>query len=304
MNPKLIYANLALMHGDRIETGRRVAEYQQTMPADDPDMPLVLWLEAQAQPDPDERLKRLRALVSSVPANNRYHELASLTLAQEAEYETKLNPPNERPERTIIGVALWKVGLFALVGGLAALLLFSLFVPLTPAPPSEDTSTLEATSNAAVLPTRTALPDQSLPLLLDSHTMRYDAGILQVGAVEDTSARVLDAQSQTPLTPIAGARFYALKIVFECRAGICDQPPQATLGLRIDDRFVIEPRAGVVIDGAPSLEPVALGRATTGWVVFEIPAAGVVTGLQITPLNTGGAGAPTPAPLLLPLQTP
>jgi hypothetical protein len=119
-------------------------------------------------------------------------------------------------------------------------------------------------------------------LVADAYTARYPQGILQVTAIEDQSERVIDSDTGEVLTPIPGARFYALNVVFECRGGICDAPPQANLTLQLDDGSRIQPRVGVQIAGATGLSPIALGRTTNGWVVFEVPSITPVAALVVS----------------------
>jgi hypothetical protein len=69
---------------------------------------------------------------------------------------------------------------------------------------------------------------------------------------------------------------------FECRSGVCDQPPEANLTLQIDTDTRIAPRPDLVIAGDAPLAPIALGRVTTGWVVFEIPVISDVQSLIVS----------------------
>ena len=58
--------------------------------------------------------------------------------------------------------------------------------------------------------------------------------------------------------------------------------PQAILKLRLDDGSLIEPRTGVQIAGATPLAPIALGRTTSGWLVFEVPSITPVSALVVS----------------------
>jgi hypothetical protein len=165
-----------------------------------------------------------------------------------------------------------------ILGGLIVVVAMSVLNP----PKTETSADLLPTALPDVQPTAVTLPDNSRPLVADAYTARYPQGILQVTAVEDESARVVDSDTNEVLTPIPGARFYALNIAFECRGGICDAPPQAILKLQLDDGSLIEPRTGVQIAGTKPLSPIALGRTTSGWLVFEVPSITPVSALVVS----------------------
>src|SRR5262249_8576546 len=98
----------------------------------------------------------------------------------------------------------------------------------------------------------------------------------------------VDSDTNEVLTPIPGARFYALNVAFECRGGICDAPPQAILKLQLDDGSLIAPRTGVQIAGTTPLSPIALGRTTSGWLVFEVPSITPVSALVVSAPDANG----------------
>ncbi len=83
-----------------------------------------------------------------------------------------------------------------------------------------------------------------------------------------------------------------LQIAFECRSGVCDQPPEADLTLLLDDATAIQPRSDLSLGGEATLSPVALGRVTTGWIIFEIPLIS-----RAIALNVSARGNPTFDPL-------
>src|SRR6185369_13214383 len=106
------------------------------------------------------------------------------------------------------------------------------------------------TTQTALVPTSGVpanLPDLSQTLAPDQYVARYPQGILNVLALENASQRVLKNADESLATPIAGARFYALKLNFECRGGICDQPPEARITVALDDGTQLEPRPGLSI---------------------------------------------------------
>jgi len=275
-NRKLVKANLALFKGGRGETARLLGEYRAAGGGEPERAPMVLWLDAQAQPDRAERLRRLHTLIASVPADDPYVQMARQYLQDEEAHQERIADADARPGLKFSGVGRGLA--LALLGGIIALVAISILNP----PGQQAVSEVQPTAITAAQPTALNLPDNSRALVADAYTARYPQGILQVTAVEDESARVVDSETGDVLTPIPGARFYALHVVFECRGGICDQPPQAILALQLDDGSLIAPRAGAQIVGTTGLEPIALGRTTRGWIVFETPLVTPVSGLVVS----------------------
>jgi len=269
VNLKLIQAQIALFKGERAETLRLLDEYRETYGSDDP---MVMWLDAQAQSDRDARIQRLQVLAGY--SDSIYGQLAQDTLRVEAEYLQKIEAVRrarsfDPTTRRLIGLAA------ALIIGV--LILVSLGVGRTPVETPTPTVT--------IAPTPLTLPDRSRVLVADSYTARYPRGILQVAAIEDESARVVSRSEQTLVMPVPGARFFALKIVFECRGGVCNQPPEARLRLELSNGETIDARDDVQIANDTILEPIALGRTTTGWVIFEIPTVTSADALLVTAPN-------------------
>ena len=287
LHPKLIKANIALFKGARSETRRLLQEYQSewgsTQEAD-PHRPLVMWLDAQAQNDREMRLERLRTLVAIIESDNAFAQLARAYLEEEDRYATQIDPgaQQSRSGITVFGASLVQVIFFMIIGGILAFIGISALDRRDVQPVS---ILVEPTSVPLIQSTAPALPDRSQALVADSYTARYPAGILQLTAFENDSERVLDIQSLTTVDPVPGARFYALKIVYECRAGICDDPPQADLAVELETGNVIAARTDVGLAGEHTFESIALGRTTTGWAVFEIPVASPVSGLVILPTD-------------------
>jgi hypothetical protein len=284
VDARLIKANIALFNESRAETRRWLKEYladETNEHERDTYAPLVMWLDAQTRANREDRIERLRALIHSTEPDNVYASMASQYLADEERYAAKLKGAG-RDERTGIqffGVGLWKIVLFALVVSIASYGASRLLN----ANASQDTDS----SGAQVVfdsgnPVST-LPDHSKPLEEGRYTVQYPQGNFAVTALEDASERVVDLDEMALLNPVPGARFYALNVLFECRTGICGTPPEAKLALRLDGGVVIGSSANVGIAGETLLQPIAQGRSTEGWVVFEIPLASNVQGLVITP---------------------
>jgi hypothetical protein len=264
----LIKANIALYRGERAEALRLLRQYQSERPAgDDPHRSMVLWLEAQTQPDDAMRARLLRDLIHSTDIDDTYAQMAREYLLAEEAYSA---PP--QPKRR---TGLWLGGA---LGGVLLVGAGLLLRPFANDPTPTATPALTPTPAAALAET---LPDRSEPLVADGFTARYERGILQVVALEDRSERVVSADGAV-LEPVAGARFYALEIVFECRGGICDAPPEAALALQTGTDMIAA-REDVTIAGDGVLEPIALGRSTRGWVVFEVPSLSNVEALHVQP---------------------
>jgi hypothetical protein len=269
LHPTLIQANLALFEGNRAEALRLLRQYEAERPADaDPHRSMVLWLEAQTQTDDEARIHLLHQLLQQVDVKDPYSQMARDYLQAEEAYADPIQRSHAGWWATGAVIAL------VLVGGVVGASLFT-----------------ADSQGAAVLPTPTVtvttppnLPDRSEPLVAPSFTARYERGILQVAALEDDSARVIDSGTGQVVLPVAGARFFALEIAFECRSGVCDEPPQAALTLRTGTEDDIAVKADVQIANTQPLQPVALGRTTRGWVVFEIPTLSRVEALHVKPL--------------------
>jgi hypothetical protein len=279
-HPLLIRANLALFAGDSIEAQRLLHEYYQQH-RDKRDDPLVLWLDAQTRANREERIQLLRALTQTVAPDNPYGQLARDTLAEEDAYTNRLQPP---PRSflgwRVLGLPVWILLIFMIAGGTVTFIFLSAF-NVTDNLPAQTTA---LAANAQPPATRTPLPDMSTPVNVDDYALRYEGGIVQVAAIEDNSTRIVSGTGEK-VEPVPGARFYALKLQFECRIAICNQPPEARIAIRLDDNTILPPHLNAFPDGATGMQAIALGRTTTGWVVFEIPVSSIVTYLDVRPTN-------------------
>ncbi|MBL8118228.1 MAG: hypothetical protein JNJ78_11915 [Anaerolineae bacterium] len=280
MHSKLIKANIALLQGMPAEVQRLLQEVRDDGDLPAVDLPLLLWLDAQSRPTPTDQIEALRLLISQVPPENPYAALARQRLEDEAAYRSPEKPPiSTRWQPLALAAA------FTLVGVVITLGLVALFNQTQPVQSTADSA---ADSPATPTPPVLAnLPDNSQVLAAERYTARYPAGILQVLALENDSARVVTTGDGLLTTPILGARFYALHLNFECRSGICDRPPEARVSIILNDGTALEPRTGLGIAGQTNLQPVALGRATSGWVIFEVPLVSNVNDLLIAPRISG-----------------
>lgn len=299
MHPKLIKANIALFNGARSETRRLLDEYRTEAEESKP-TPMMLWLDAQSQDTRDQRIERLHVLLEETGDNSRYARYAKAYIDEERKFGNKPLPGSHGGSGlAILGVSAWKAVLFAIVGGAMAFIAFSAFNPGTGAVQSVTTPPPGfATPGGAILGGESAtplnLPNLSTPVAPELFQAQYPRGVLQITSVEDNSQRAADIRELVVLTPITGARFYALKLIFECRQGICANPPQARLTLELEGGVEIPAMDNVGITGENLFQPVAEGRSTNGWAVFEIPLDSTPTRLVITPASTEATETPTP----------
>jgi len=263
-NVKLIRANIALYTGEYADARRWLAEYQAEGIAPE-HAAQVLWLDAHTQPEPAERLRRLGAMVAQLDPSDPYADLARAALEAERAAEPPVVKRSYLPRiALLIGVLLI---------GVVAAILFSGGTP---------PATVVLTTTPALPPTATPPPDRSTPLTGDGFTVRYADGLLTAVGVEDSSTRVVRLGTGEFVSPLEGARFYALEVAFECRSPICNNPPQGVLTVRLADGSQIAPRRDLALFEQATLTPIALGRITRGWVIFEIPVISPVAALEIT----------------------
>lgn len=296
MDARLIKANIALFNGAREECRRFLEEYlDDGLAPDDKHAPMVVWLDAQTLPDRKARLLRLHELVATYGYENPYGRMALNTLREEEKFADEMEAARPRWGH-VFGIALWKIALFVLIAGIVSVAAWY----FTGNNQSAQETALARPPDAAQPTPAPALPDRSRAIDGANYAAQYRQGNLQIVALEDNSARVVTLGQGTLVTPVPGARFYALKLLFECRAGICRNPPEGDFALRLKDGIVIPPRTEVGIAGDTLLQPIAQGRTTSGWVVFEIPVASAVVEFQIVP---AGSAEDTP-PLLIVLPSP
>lgn len=280
LHPTLIRANVALFSGDYAEVRRLLTDYRNEGGGAAEHAPMAVWLDAHAQAEPDERLRRLEALLTVVEPDNIYAQLAQNIIDLERPERPETKPAIGMRGGIVIGL----IAVFAVAG------LFALFN-------RQPTVTVaQITATATTIPTAEPLPDRSRPLTADLYTARYLGGILQVTAVEDNATRIVDS-SGAHVQPVPGARFFAVELAFECRIAICRQPPEAQIRLQLADDSLIEPRQPVFVQNHGSLSAVALGVTTRGWMVFEIPIIIAVSDLIVLTQDAEGAAVTNRIPL-------
>lgn len=304
MHPLLIKANIALFNGARSEARRLLDEYRAEVPGAKP-TPMVLWIEAQAQDSHEARLERLQLLVETAGANDYYARQAQAFIDDESRYSGKPARGSGSRTASLAGVPLWKAALFAIVGAAASFVIFTALDPAQPAPPvqpaAENGGVTSADATLGIVAAEPLnLPNRSVTVdNPDNFIAQYPQGILQITAYEDNSERAANIRELVVLNPTTGARFYAVKLLFECRAELCQNPPEASLSLELESGSEINAMQGVAVHGEPLLQPIARGRSSSGWVVFEIAEDSVPARLIITP--AGSAALETPQPVFIEL---
>jgi hypothetical protein len=309
VNPTLIKANIALFNGSRAEARRLLAEYQAQVGTPAPDeATLVQWLTAQAQDSRDARVAGLRELLQTAPPADPYAKLASQYLADEEKAEIAANTdtidesgqPATGKRSGILGVAWWKAAAFLFAGVIFGVVVMSVFGGGGGTAVAQEPT--RSAGQVTATPPGTLAPDLSTPIPPELHQTDYLRGTLQVSRLEDNSRRVVDDRGN-PLSPVTGTRFMALKLLFECGQGTCQNPPEAAMAVVLDD-LSAEPRLdNARIAGETVLEPVGEGFSTNGWVVFQVPDARTVLSLGVVPFELEATLAPneTPVPLVIPL---
>ncbi|MDX2161457.1 MAG: hypothetical protein SF162_09050 [bacterium] len=291
-DPALIKANAAFFNGDRAETRRYLREYLDSQGIDEIDAesagvpPLVRWLDAQTQDDRAARLEKLRVLAAQPDGDGQgYAPMAAAALVTEARIDA-LHRPEKRAAWTTILIALALVVVGASLGGTIALA-----INRNAANPDG------GAAGSPVAVTAAAPADRSIELPSETlYLAEYPAGVLRAVRIENNSLRAVDSAGQM-LIPIVGARFAAIEMQFECRAGICAEPPQARIDLLTGDGLTVPARADARIFNGRHWEPIARGRVTGAWLVYEIPLDASLRALRVTPAGS----LPDAPPLEIPL---
>lgn len=268
-HPAIVKANVALFRGERAEARRYLRDFVDE--GGDEGAAVALWIDAQAQDRREDRLERLQLLVMRVGESEHYGRLAARMLE-----ESQANLNHAPHNGAGMGWRLW-AGI-----GAALALVVVIILAINGGQGADVIPEVTQQVMTVATPPTTAIPNRSIALAPEGYSVQYEAGRLTITQVEDQSARVVDFNGVS-ITPIPGARFYALEVRFECRAGICNDPPEGTLRLRVDNQIVINRREGAAIINGERLAAIARGRDTRGWIVFEIPADAAVDGLLMLP---------------------
>lgn len=301
MHPKLIKANIALFNGARSETRRLLDEYR-TEEADVKPTPMMMWLDAQAQDTRDERIERLHVLLEEKGENSRYARYAKEYIDDERKYGDKPLLGSRRGRGfEIISVPVGKVAFFIVLGAMVGFVAFSALNPTAGTLVLPTPAGVVTTVNGTQVATATLPPIVVTLVEPIEYQREYAQGILQISEIEPVSQRVLDSRDRTLLTPILGARFYAVKLIFRCQMETCNQPPEARLRLELANgagEDALPPN--IIIEGEDTFQGSARGTSTAGWVVFQIAEESTPVRLIIFPLNTESSPE-TPEPVTIEL---
>jgi hypothetical protein len=298
VDPELLEANIAMFQGLRV----RVLALINALPLAKQREEASIWLLACAQDSIEERNQHLRTLVESFPEGH-YGRMAKNTLDEEDRFAAALRPRHSNLLVQVFGVPWWVLlPLFAVILVIA----YAIFVTVTGV--SGVSKVSSATRTPAIDPTYGVVipPDLSVTVPPGgSFSAEYGQGLLRVVAIENDSRRVIapSGNGTTPYgmaTPVKGARFYALRVNFECRLSICKTPPEADLAVKLADGNLAPLRPNVLVPDGQGLSSVAQGVRTEGWIVFEVPQAARVSALVITPHAMNSAQQPQPITITLP----
>lgn len=282
MSALLIQAHKAIFNGDRAAARRILEDYRASHEHDSEE---IQWLTAHAQDDYEVFMQGLYQLIEHGNPDNHYVKMARDYINEEHELRAKVTPPRRTQSRLFLAS-----GTIALIL-LTTWIVYSSFFSNRPAA-NEEIATEDSGIVQQDIATQESI-DRSQVLFGDTYTARFSSGIIQIMAVEDRSERVRYSRDDSLATPVPGARFVAISILFECRDGICREPPQAELFLELDGVELTENRSDVYISDMLDLQPVALGRSTEGWIIFEVPVLNRPTALVIRPLaNDSGTRPP------------
>src|SRR5262245_9569679 len=124
MNPRLIKASIAMFNGAKSESRRLLDEYLAE--ENGPLTPQVMWLDAQTQNEREERLGKLRILAEAAGSDDRYGLMALEVLRDERKYGSARESRSASAAWNVIGVPLWKVLSFTLLGAVIIFLGLSL----------------------------------------------------------------------------------------------------------------------------------------------------------------------------------
>jgi hypothetical protein len=281
-------ANLALLEGDREEVLRLLSNKQPSNQ--------VMWLRAHAAKDDEQRLALLRQI--SAGGHPVYGQLARNILDRERQFESDLSKPAEYKFWTrhpwqgrlkfLIKNKFWFLGGFI---GLVVLIIGINIALYLMAQSQAATVTVATTKTASAQLTVQATPRPTpsvTPLSASARgSVNYTVGKLSLVRIEFPTNRLITfsnyGDDRVVATPAAGARFAAVQVEFTCLKPICDNPPEAELGVLFSDGSSKDYRSGVrpVLIEQPVMARISNNQSVQGWFVFEIPSKVTPTALRV-----------------------
>jgi hypothetical protein len=284
MKETLRKANQSLLEGDRDGVLELLGD--ESASSD------VIWLRANSVKSSEERLSLLSQLVDG---GSQYSQLAEDVLAREHEFERQLKEPPDYQfwKQPTWAKRLEKMRIYRMwVFGGVLLVVFGIIGTVinsrSEAQFREEVAAVQATQTAQAY-------------FSGSQFAQYDEGIVSIVRVQDpvdtssrpvTAGNISDGQYVT-IQPANGARFVAVYVNFQCLKNTCSNPPEAQLGLLLQDRrttdfysyashyfFVDEPPD-------PIQDRLANERIINLWFVFEVSRNTSPTALLVVP-DSGG----------------
>ena len=266
-------ANEALLEGDRDGAIRLIDGRPSSVE--------VLWLRSQCVTSEKER----ESLLGEVFESNHpvYSPLSEEILEREKSFTDQLEQP---PDYQFWKKPTWGERIQQLkqqrwwVLGISFLFVMTILmaVSLNAASRQNALAAFQATQTmkfALSLPTATIVLSPTVTRIPDVGPALYPNGQFSIIRFEKSTHRpVIQAGSYVnngPVQPAAGAVFWAFEYRFICREAVCNQPPEV-------EKIILELNGGgetaageFVLAEFPTVERIADGRSTTGWLVFEVP---------------------------------
>ncbi len=283
MKDNLQKANQSLLEGDR--------DGVLDLLRHEPESSEVIWLRAHSKLSDDERLQLLSQLVNG---DSPFSDLARQFVQREKKIEEELSEP---PDYQFWKQPTWKkriekMKIFRLwiAGGIFLLVLGSIGTVIN--------SKYEAQFSAQTAAVQAEQTAQAV--LTGQSSAKYAEGIVSIIDKEDlvdierrpvTFGETLD-EKYKPAQPAKGARFVAILIYFQCTMAICENPPEADLGLLLADgtntpmvNYADHP---FFIDSPsnPEQDRLSNGQSIKIWFVFEVPRITSPKSLIIQPPNS------------------
>jgi hypothetical protein len=269
MDESIRMAHMALMDGDRDAVLRLIEREPGTLD--------ILWLRAQSVLDATLRLTLLEQLAEA--DDPLYSPLARQIVRREREFALQLAEPPDYQFWKKAGwkdkwlgfwhQKAWSLGILTVLLR-SALLVVSQIVQIN-AQQNSTSPAVAAQLTPRPTPSVTALPINNRPHI------SYAAGDFSIIRIENPTRRsVLSGNAADPNSlaePAVGAVYLAIQYEFLCRAVICENPPEAQIGLLLQDGNVVSYTSSYrpVLAEFPGSARIAKNQTISGWLVFEIP---------------------------------
>ena len=281
-------ANSALLEGDREEVLRLLNNKQSSIQ--------VMWLKAHSVKEDEQRLALLRQI--SVSGHPVYGQLARNILDRERQFEGDLTKPAEYKFWTrqpwqgrlmfLLKNKFWFIGGFvALIVLLIGINIILSFVGQSQAATITLSATETASAQLAVQATPRPTPSIT-PLPVSARgSVNYGVGNLSLVRIEFPTSRLITFSNfgGDPIvaSPAQGSQFMTIQVEFTCLQAICENPPEAELGILFSDGSYKDYRSDSrpTVIGQPSMARISNNQSIQGWFVFEVPSKVTPVALRV-----------------------